>query len=264
MRKFHTIYKEKQSRSNELFETKVLNDFKNVYSTLLDKYSIADFYNLNEEEQITFLAELNSYWSEEQGVLERGKKFLQIRSDVLSETSTTLQKKNFLKKKTSTVINESLRQSQIKWKLYDVIDEMYNEISASNVAEVLSPNNIIEIIKESFVGSLKEFFKEMRHELLTSATEVENEINEAKKKKTKDPKAKIRNRGEVVFSAGSSKVKDDVDHFPINSISQARNALARSGQYSSSPSWYKGSLSELKNKVKSAVKGKYPSIKQSK
>ena len=149
MRKFHQIYKEKQNKSNELFETKVLSDFKNVYSTLLDKYSIVDFYNLNEEEQITFLAELNSYWSEEQGLLEKGKKFLRIRSDVLSETSTTLQKKNFLKKKTSTVINESLRQSQIKWKLYDIIDEMYSEIQASNVADILSPNNIIEIVKES-------------------------------------------------------------------------------------------------------------------
>ena len=49
-----------------------------------------------------------------------------------------------------------------------------------------------------------------------------NSINEKK-----DPQAKIRNRGDVVFPAGSKYVNDDKDHFPINSKNQARNALAR-------------------------------------
>lgn len=76
----------------------------------------------------------------------------------------------------------------------------------------------------------------------------------------KDPKAKVRQRGDVVFPAGSSLVTDDKDHFPINNIAQARNSLARAGQYTSSPPWFKGSLDDLKAKIRSAVKRKYPSI----
>jgi len=64
-----------------------------------------------------------------------------------------------------------------------------------------------------------------------------------------------------IFPDGSSKVKDGKDHFPIPDAAHARNALARVNQYSDVPSWYDGSLEELKSKVRSAVKSKYPSIK---
>jgi len=181
MRKFHTVYKEKQNRAAELFEAKVVNEFKDVYGTLLDKYSITDFYTLNEEEQMTFLAELNTYWSEEGGISDKGQKFLRTRSDVLSESSTTLQKKNFLKDKASVIISESLRQGGVKWKIYDIIDEMYNEIQATDINEVLAPDVITNIIKESFVSSLNQFMKEMRHELTESAKEIDEEdVNEKK------------------------------------------------------------------------------------
>ena len=83
-------------------------------------------------------------------------------------------------------------------------------------------------------------------------------LNESKKE---DPKAEVRNRGNVVFPAESKAVKDDKDHFPINSASQARNALARVHQYNSVPSWYSGTLDTLVKKVVSAVHKKYPSIK---
>lgn len=84
------------------------------------------------------------------------------------------------------------------------------------------------------------------------------------KEKKKDPKAKTRNRGTVVFPAESSSVKDDKDHFPINNEAQARNALARANQYSSVPSWYKGSLKSLVEAVARKVKSKYPGIEVSK
>lgn len=259
MRKFHDIYKEKQTRAFEVFETKILSEFKDVYKTLLEKYNISDFYTLNEEEQTSFLVELNSFWSEEEGTSEKGKKFLKTRSNILSESSTTLQKKNFLKSKTSNIINETLRQSNIKWKIYDIIDEMYNEISASGILDILSPEVMTNIIKESFEDSLTKFVNEINNELLESVKEIDEKINENKK----DSKAKVRNRGDVIFPAESKVVKDDKDHFPINSKAQARNALARVNQYSSSPKWYNGSLETLVKKVSSEVKKKYPSIKQS-
>lgn len=82
----------------------------------------------------------------------------------------------------------------------------------------------------------------------------------AKEKSSRDPKAKVRNRGTVVFPAESSSVKDHQDHFPINDEDQARNAWARAHQYSKAPSWYKGSLKSLQDAVKRKVHSKYPSI----
>lgn len=79
-----------------------------------------------------------------------------------------------------------------------------------------------------------------------------------KEKKKLDPKAKVRNRGTVCVPAESA--KDKKDHFPINDEGQARNALARVHQYSSAPSWYKGSLKGLQALVSRKVHSKYPSI----
>lgn len=76
-----------------------------------------------------------------------------------------------------------------------------------------------------------------------------------------NPDAEVRNRGDVVFSAESEKVLDNKDHFPINTESQARNALARASQYETVPDWYDGTLYELVKKVHNKVKRKYPEIK---
>ena len=78
-----------------------------------------------------------------------------------------------------------------------------------------------------------------------------------------DPKAKVRNRGKVVFSWKSKYVKDKKDHFPINNIDQARNALSRVAQYDKVPSWFDGSLKQLQEMVRKAVKKAYPSIEVS-
>ena len=90
---------------------------------------------------------------------------------------------------------------------------------------------------------------------------IKEEISNLSEKK--DPRAKLRNRGDVVFPAESSKVLDDKDHYPINSLAQARNALARASQHSKVPSWYKGSLKSLVMEVQRKVKAKYKSIETS-
>lgn len=57
---------------------------------------------------------------------------------------------------------------------------------------------------------------------------------------------------------------DDKDHFPINTLARARNALARCMQYDNSPPWYSGSLKSLQDTVKRAVYKKYPALKKRK
>lgn len=90
---------------------------------------------------------------------------------------------------------------------------------------------------------------------------VDEYVTEGKKsEKKEDPDAKTRNRGTVVFEAGSKNVTDDKDHFPINTEAQARNALARANQFKKAPKWYKGSLESLVKAVAKAVKKKYKGI----
>lgn len=100
-------------------------------------------------------------------------------------------------------------------------------------------------------------------ELLVLAIKFENLvqkvlIKEAAKKEKLDPKAKVRNKGSACVPAESA--KDKKDHFPINDIDQARNALARVHQYDKVPSWYSGSLKGLQDLVSRKVHSKYPAI----
>lgn len=75
---------------------------------------------------------------------------------------------------------------------------------------------------------------------------------------------KQRARGTSVFQSTHPKVGDNKDHFPINDLSHAQNALARVMQYDSVPSWYSGTLTGLQSAVKRAVYGKFPGLKSRK
>ena len=90
---------------------------------------------------------------------------------------------------------------------------------------------------------------------------IREEISNLPEKK--DPKAKVRNRGDVVFPAGSAKVKDDKDHYPVNTEKQARAALGYVNHYKETPPWYNGSLQSMVDKVVKKVKRKFPDIEVS-
>ncbi len=109
-------------------------------------------------------------------------------------------------------------------------------------------------------------FKSTAGKKLTSLQKLALEIQETrsflgvKAAGKKDPKAEVRNKPDAIFGDKHPKVKDNKDHFPIDTIGRARNALARVQQFDSTPPWWKGSLEELKSAVSRAVKKKYPSI----
>jgi len=168
MKKFSEIVKEKISSAQVLQESKVLEDFKEVYGSMLDHYGLTSIHDLNEESQLSFLTELNHYWSEEEGISEKGEKFLQKRSMSLNENSTAVQKKNFLKERASVLIKETLRQTDLKYKLYDIVDMMYKQTNASDLRDILSPDMITTIIAESFARSLDEFTTNINKELRES------------------------------------------------------------------------------------------------
>jgi len=165
MKKFRTVLKTKQSRHNLDQEKKILLGFKKVYNTLLEKYETSAFHNINEETKPVFLAELNSYWSEDKGLLKKGKLFLKGDSDMLNEASSNIQKKQYMKKRITPLISEVLRQSNLKWKMYDVINEVYKNTNAESLGDVMPANDISDTVLESFQSSLREFMKEVHFEL---------------------------------------------------------------------------------------------------
>ncbi len=168
MKKFSDIYKEKAEKHDLLQENKVLDEFKKVYGALLEHYGLKSIHDLDDESQLSFLTELNHYWSEKEGLSEKGQKFLLKRSVELNENSTAVQKKNFLKEKATIVIKETLRQSDLKFKLYNVVDEIFQQTKASDLKDVLSPDMITTIIAESFAKSLDEFTANINKELSES------------------------------------------------------------------------------------------------
>lgn len=181
MRKFGVVFKEKQNILEKVQEQKLLGQFKNVYSLLLENYGVSEFYNLNEETQDAFLNELNKYWTEDEGITQKGNKFLKTKQTTLTESSTLEQKSNFLKRKATLVINETFRQSNLKTNLYKVLDEMYRRTNAEDINDVLNPNDIAKTIAESFSNSLGDLMTEIIYEL-TDSNLNENEFSKKKEK----------------------------------------------------------------------------------
>jgi hypothetical protein len=173
MRKFNQVFKEKQAISEQVLEEKLLNEFKDVYSNLLEQYEILEFHDLDENTQVAFLRELNEYWTEEEGLSAKGVKFLKTKSTLLTEDSTDLQKISYLRNKSISIISETLRQSEIKTKIYEILDEMFKNTKSERIEEVLSADAITGTILESFGIALEDLMTEIVYEL-----SPEKDINE--------------------------------------------------------------------------------------
>lgn len=65
---------------------------------------------------------------------------------------------------------------------------------------------------------------------------------------------------EMAISSTHPKVKDKQDHFPIHSETYAQNVLTMMDRFTCAPSWWSGSLADLKSHVKGAIKAKFPNI----
>jgi hypothetical protein len=219
MRKFNQVFKEKQAISEQVLEEKLLNEFKDVYSNLLEQYEILEFHDLDENTQVAFLRELNEYWTEEEGLSAKGVKFLKTKSTLLTEDSTDLQKISYLRNKSISIISETLRQSEIKTKIYEILDEMFKNTKSERIEEVLSADAITGTILESFGVSLQDLLTEMVYELSPeSETLNEGELNE---KVFSDEK-----REEL---AKSGKAMKD-GSFPIENKKDLKNAIKAIGR----------------------------------
>ncbi|MCK9447221.1 hypothetical protein M0Q50_10260 [bacterium] len=213
MIKYGDIYKKKLNESETQHENKVLTEFKVIYNTLLEHYNLKSVHQLNENSQTSFLTELSKYWDENNGLSEKGKNFLLNHETTLNENSTSTQKKNFLREKSYLVINETLRQSNIKYKLYDIIDEMYNQLNASNIREILTPDMITNIISESFSKSLNEFVSNVNLELSESAKSVK--VKNSMGKKYYEPSGSFEYYNEeedAFYNAAGQKLRDPSEY----------------------------------------------------
>jgi|WetSurMetagenome_2_1015567.scaffolds.fasta_scaffold593962_2 hypothetical protein len=109
------------------------------------------------------------------------------------------------------------------------------------------------------ISSLDKIASTIQEKGLVKEAEEIDVVSNTLEKMAKE-RLKQNTRPSPIFNDSSTKVTDDKDHFPIDTIERARNALARVNQYTAVPSWYKGTLEQLKAKVRSAVHAKYPSI----
>jgi hypothetical protein len=224
MRKFGEIYKVKVNESETRQESKVLSEFRVIYNAMLEHYGLNSVHQLDEDSQLSFLTELNHYWNEEVGLNEKGQVFIDKRSMSLNENSTAVQKKNYLRTRSYAVINETIRQSNIKYRLYDIIDEMYHQLNASDVAEILTPDMITNIISESFYKSLTEFTDGIKKELTESVKPKRKyfvRVNAVNEKQFSGPKReKLAHEGKAMPDGS----------FPIENVQDLKNAIKAHGR----------------------------------
>lgn len=228
MKKFNEIYKEKLNEAEIRKENKVLSDFKLIYKAMLENYNISSVKDLDEDSQLSFLTELSYYWDEENGLSEKGKNFLKKRDTTLNENSTVTQKKNYLKSKSYVVINETFKQANFRKRVYDVIDEMYYQLKASDLSDILSPDTIVSIVNESLNKVSKEFINEIYNEL--------KENYSPKVKLLVKPSVDIENINEREFSTTRRKVLAKEGKalpdgsFPIVTVEDLKNAIKSYGR----------------------------------
>ncbi|MHA1883075.1 MAG: hypothetical protein ACTSUO_08525 [Candidatus Thorarchaeota archaeon] len=162
-------------------------------------------------------------------------------------------------------IQETLREDVldiVKTLSREKLDKFFSQFIVPKFSEEELHEQIADYIFETAddeeIQPMLDYVKKLRSSMESTSTSDEA-LDEAKKYVPK-----YKQRGDCVFKSTHPKVKDGKDHFPINSINQARNALARVNQYDSAPSWYDGSLQSLVNAVVRKVHKKYPDIKISK
>ena len=171
MRKFNSLYKDKLDQALNEHETKVLGDFRQVYDILLENYNTISINDLNKETQTALLGELNRYWNETDGLTDKGRLFLNKKAMTLTESSTVSQKKNYLKSKIKSTISEALRQTDLKYRIYDIVDYMYKETNSQTISDVLTPNKINGVLTESFNEIISDFLGNISTELNESEKE---------------------------------------------------------------------------------------------
>lgn len=219
MRKFNAVFKEKQAISEQILEERLLNEFKEIYSSLLEQYEIPEFHDLDENTQVAFLRELNEYWTEEEGLSAKGAKFLKTRSVLLTEDSTDLQKQSYLRKKSTSIISETLRQSELKTKIYEVLDEMFQNTKSEKIEDVLSTDVITGTILESFGVSLQDLLTEMVYEL-SPESEVLNEGQLNERKFSEEERKKLAKEGKAMKDGS----------YPIVNKKDLKNAIQAFGR----------------------------------
>jgi hypothetical protein len=74
----------------------------------------------------------------------------------------------------------------------------------------------------------------------------------------KDEKPAV--KGKFALPSTHLKVTDSKDHYPLNSEKEGHAALTATKKLNTLPSWFKGSLEELKSAVQKAVKKAFPKL----
>jgi hypothetical protein len=235
MRKFNDIYKAKLNESESIHESQVLDSFKQVYKVLLETYKVNEFYSLNENTQLAFLTELNEYWTEENGISAKGQLFLENKSSLLTENSTDDQKKNFIKNKLNVIVNESIRQIDLKYKVYDIIDEVYKQINANSIDDVLDPKELTNTIKESLSECFGKFVKGISNELNESSTD-QNKNQLYEKQYSEEKRKELAKKG-YAMSKGE---------YPIVTKKDLENAIKSYGRSADKPATKKHIIKRAK------------------
>lgn len=165
MKKFDKIYKNQAEKAKNIKETKVENDFRKIYECLLTECEISSIEKLSNDEKKSFNATLNKLWNKEVGLTTEGEKFISEKYMFLTEASTVNQRKNYLKKKLGDNIKYVIESSMLKENLYNHIDECIKQINVHSLNEMMSYEDLEEVITTQVNKYVKSYFEPVLEEL---------------------------------------------------------------------------------------------------
>ena len=165
MKKFSEVYKsEKQKVLNDR-KARNINDYKAIKNALMEAYHTTDPNSLPNKKKKAFITSLNECYKKDKGLTAKGRKFLETHVLTLNENSTEEQKRYYLRKKINESVSLNLEGSGIKESITSIIDEMYKDIKASNISQVLSPSLIANIIRDTLITQVDRYMIPIYSEL---------------------------------------------------------------------------------------------------
>lgn len=168
MRKFNDVYTDKLNESIKEKENRVVAEYRTILEALMEDNNVQYIADLKTDEKASFDSKLSECFDMENGITEKGKSYLQNRKNFLTESSTTTERKEYLKERIFKVVEGKMYTQALKDGVYLAINDLYEGVNACKLTDALTIEEIEECICECVTQHVKNtLIKEFKNEIIT-------------------------------------------------------------------------------------------------
>jgi len=172
MKKFVDVVKKQEQQQNSTKDIAITESFKTVYGNLLSDYKVTSIQQLTKTDLKAFECHVSQYFDNYNGLTEAGKNYVRTRALDLNESSSPIQKANYLKTKLASKLNVIMNEHTIKYSVYEAIDEIYSATKAVRIGDVLTPETVGKLVKENLEAKINSIVEHIMIELKESSDAI--------------------------------------------------------------------------------------------